>query len=65
MALRVLKDVSPAEKAKSLTTAWACELCGAVIPPDRAARAISRGHLPRFCRSVAEHLSRRAPGSVS
>lgn len=62
MAQRALKDASPTDKARSLATAWVCELCGGPIAPQRAAQAIARGHRPRFCRSVAEHLGRSATG---
>jgi len=59
MAYRDLKDANPVDKAESLAKKWFCELCGEPIAPQRVARAISRGHRPRFCRPVAEHLSEK------
>lgn len=65
MACRGLAGATPADKAKSLAAAWHCELCGAPIAADRVARAIARGHRPRFCASVRAHLAGHTSQAVT
>lgn len=61
MVPRALASVTPEQRAQYLGRTWACEICAAPIAADRAARAIARGHLPRFCKAPALHYAASRP----
>ncbi len=61
MRPRDLATLEPEQRIQYLGRIWQCQICAAPIAADRAARAIARGHLPRYCKPPTEHYAASLP----
>jgi len=65
MRPRDLATLEPAQRIQYLRRIWQCQICAAPIAADRAAKAIARGHLPRYCKPPTEHYAASPPQPAS